>query len=45
MSYFMHINILKNKRVQQIVIFTIFGLLVLTLLVGTTINGAKVGLT
>ncbi|MCJ0911503.1 FtsW/RodA/SpoVE family cell cycle protein [Mammaliicoccus sciuri] len=41
MSYFMHINVLKNKRVQQIVIFTIFGLLVLTLLVGTTINGAK----
>nr|WP_263313692.1 FtsW/RodA/SpoVE family cell cycle protein [Mammaliicoccus sp. Marseille-Q6498] len=41
MSYFMHINILKNKRVQQIMIFTVFGLLVLTLLVGSSINGAK----
>lgn len=40
MSYFMHINILKNKRVQQIMIFSVFGLLVLTLLVGTEINGS-----
>lgn len=40
MSYFMHINILKNKRVQQIMIFSVFGLLVLTLLIGTEINGS-----
>lgn len=41
MSYFMHINILKNKRIQQIVLFSIFGLLVLTLLIGNEINGSK----
>ncbi|TDM07373.1 FtsW/RodA/SpoVE family cell cycle protein [Macrococcus lamae] len=41
MAYFMHINIIKNKRVQQITIFMMLFVLLLTLIAGKEVNGAK----
>lgn len=41
MTYFMHINIIKNKRVQQGSIFAVLVLLVLTMLFGIEVNGSK----
>lgn len=41
MTYFMHIKIIQNKRVQQIAIAAIFIMLLLTLFIGTRVNGAR----
>ncbi len=41
MAYFMHINIIKDKRVQQISIFGMLIILLLTLIIGTKVNGAR----
>ncbi|GGA97778.1 cell division protein FtsW [Macrococcus hajekii] len=41
MTYFMHINIIKNKRVQQFSIIAVLLLLVATMLFGTEVNGSK----
>ncbi|ULG72765.1 FtsW/RodA/SpoVE family cell cycle protein [Macrococcus brunensis] len=41
MTYFMHINIIKNKRVQQSSIIGVLILLIATMLFGTEVNGSK----
>lgn len=41
MSYFMHVGIIQNKRVQQIAIAMMFIMLLMTLFLGTRVNGAK----
>lgn len=41
MSYFMNVNFLKNKKVQQSIIIIMVILLLATLAIGSTINGSK----
>lgn len=41
MTYFMSINLLYNKRLQQFAIFGVMALLILTRIFGREVNGAK----